>query len=166
MRFTLGGSFVHRGIAMIERKGGPDLYGGWGGEAGTCSLGKSGPLILSYGTQTQDEVVIWQKFHGVALAGSPVFDPGRRTLWGPRAGAWMMDPLSRMERNRKEAAKFFDLSKTATSPFLRDYYWCIAERYLLLEDDWRPSGRQGSISKQGGLSSTSAAERFSQLPMK
>jgi hypothetical protein len=65
---------------------------------------------------------------------------------GPLWGTLMMDQLSRAERNRKEAAKFSDLSKTATSPFLRDYYRRIAERYLSLEGDWRPSGRQGARS--------------------
>jgi hypothetical protein len=55
-----------------------------------------------------------------------------------------MDPLSRMERNRKEAAKFSDLAKSAPSAFLRDYYRRIAERYLSLEGEWRPSGGQGN----------------------
>jgi hypothetical protein len=65
----------------------------------------------------------------------------------------MTDLLSRAERNRNEAAKFSDLAKSASSPFLRDYYLRIAERYLSLEDEWRPPGRQGnSNSKQGGLS--------------
>jgi hypothetical protein len=61
----------------------------------------------------------------------------------------MTEPLSRAERIRKEAAKFSDLAKSASSPFLRDYYRCIAERYLALEGEWRPSGRQAnSLSKQ------------------
>jgi hypothetical protein len=38
----------------------------------------------------------------------------------------MMDLLFRMERNRKEAAKFSELAKTAQSPFLRGYYSRIA----------------------------------------
>jgi hypothetical protein len=36
----------------------------------------------------------------------------------------------RAEQNRKEAAKFSDLAKTAFSPFLQGYCWRIAERYL------------------------------------
>jgi hypothetical protein len=55
-------------------------------------------------------------------------------VWGEE----MMDLLSRMERNRKEAAKFSDLAKSAPSAFLRDYYRRIAERYLMLEGEWRP----------------------------
>ena len=44
----------------------------------------------------------------------------------------MTSPLSRAERNRQEAARFFDLAKSASSPFLRGYYWRLAERYLEL----------------------------------
>jgi hypothetical protein len=62
-------------------------------------------------------------------------------------GEEMMDLLSRMERNRKEAAKFSDLAKSAPSAFLRDYYRRIAERYLMLEGEWRPPGGQGSASQ-------------------
>jgi hypothetical protein len=53
----------------------------------------------------------------------------------------MMDLLSRVERDRKEAAKFSELAKSVPSAFLRDYYRRIAERYLVLERDWRPPGR-------------------------
>jgi hypothetical protein len=73
--------------------------------------------------------------HPVRLAG--------QFVWG----VLMMDLSFRMERNRKEAAKFSDLAKTASSPFLQGYYWRIAERYLLLEDELRPAGTQGNISK-------------------
>jgi hypothetical protein len=65
----------------------------------------------------------------------------------------MTSPLSRAERNRQEAARFFDLAKSASSPFLRGYYWRLAERYLLLEGEWRPPGKRGnSIARQGGFS--------------
>ena len=75
-------------------------------------------------------------------------------------GAWMTDLSSRAERDRKEAAKFSDLAKSASSPFLRDYYLRIAERYLSLEGDWRPPGRQGyPCSKQDGLSAAGHAPR-------
>jgi hypothetical protein len=74
----------------------------------------------------------------------------------------MTDPLSRAERNRKEAAKFSDLAKSASSAFLRGYYQRLAERYLSLEGEWRPLGRRGNtISKQGDLS---AAERHGHAP--
>jgi hypothetical protein len=62
----------------------------------------------------------------------------------------MMDLTFRMERNRKEAAKFSELARTASSPFLQGYYRRIAERYLSLENELRPSGRRDFISKQGG----------------
>jgi hypothetical protein len=55
----------------------------------------------------------------------------------------------RAERNRQEAAKFSDLAKTASSPFLQGYYWRIAERYLSLEGELRPAGTHGNMSKQG-----------------
>jgi hypothetical protein len=65
----------------------------------------------------------------------------------------MPDPLSRAERIRKEAAKFSSLAESASSPFLRDYYWRLAERYLALEGKWEPLGRQGrSISRRGDFS--------------
>jgi hypothetical protein len=66
-----------------------------------------------------------------------------RFVWG----VLMMDLSFRMERNQKEAAKFSDLAKAASSPFLQGYYWRIAERSLLLEDELRPAGTQGNISK-------------------
>ncbi len=40
-----------------------------------------------------------------------------------------------MERNRKEAEKFSDLAKVASSPFLRAYYWNTASRYLSSEGE-------------------------------
>jgi hypothetical protein len=53
----------------------------------------------------------------------------------------MTDPLSRMERNRVEAAKFSDLAKSASLPFLQRYYWRIAERYLSSEGELKlPEG--------------------------
>jgi hypothetical protein len=65
----------------------------------------------------------------------------------------MANPLSRAARNRKEAAKFSDLAESASSSFLREYYSRLAERYLALEGEWKPPGRQGrSISRRGGFS--------------
>jgi hypothetical protein len=73
----------------------------------------------------------------------------------------MTDQLTRAERNRKEVGKFSDLAKTASSSFLRGYYFRIAERYLLLEGEWTPPGRQGkSNSKQGGLSAAGYAPQL------
>ena len=40
-----------------------------------------------------------------------------------------------MEENRKEAEKFSDLAKAASSPFLRAYYWHTALRYLSSEGE-------------------------------
>jgi muconolactone delta-isomerase len=48
----------------------------------------------------------------------------------------MDDPFSRMpdpsmsaDRYRKVAAEYSELAKDAASPFLRTYYWRIAEEY-------------------------------------
>jgi hypothetical protein len=54
-----------------------------------------------------------------------------------------MAPLSRAEQNREEAAKFSELAKTASSPFLRAYYWHTALRYLSSEGELRVPERQG-----------------------
>jgi hypothetical protein len=40
-----------------------------------------------------------------------------------------------MDRNRKEAEKFSDLAKAASSPFVRAYYWNTALRYLSSEGE-------------------------------
>ena len=67
----------------------------------------------------------------------------------------MTDLLNRMERNRKEAAKFSDLAKSAPSPFLRGYYLRIAEQYLSSRDELRLPERQGnSTSKTSSFSTT------------
>jgi hypothetical protein len=42
----------------------------------------------------------------------------------------MIDPNSRHDRELKVAEEFFALSRTATSPFTRDYCRRIAECYL------------------------------------
>jgi hypothetical protein len=65
-------------------------------------------------------------------------------------GPWMPDPLSRAERIRKEAAKFSSLDESASSPFLRDYYWRLADRYLALEGKWETLGRQGRTNLRRG----------------
>jgi hypothetical protein len=39
----------------------------------------------------------------------------------------------------RSAEKLSDLAKSAASPFLRSYYWRIAERYLSFDEEWRPS---------------------------
>ena len=57
------------------------------------------------------------------------------------------DLMTRMERKRKEAEKFFRLGP---QPFLRGYYWRIAERYL---------GRGRSATKLRVISCASARPR-------
>jgi hypothetical protein len=47
----------------------------------------------------------------------------------------MQDPLSGIDRNVKSADEFFDLAKTATSPFMRAYYQRVVVRYLSSEGD-------------------------------
>jgi hypothetical protein len=42
----------------------------------------------------------------------------------------MIDPSSRLERELKAAEEFFELAKSADSPFMRTYFRCVAERYL------------------------------------
>jgi hypothetical protein len=54
----------------------------------------------------------------------------------------MQDPLSSIDRNVKSADEFFDLAKTATSPFMRAYYQRVAVRYLSSEGELRAAERQ------------------------
>jgi hypothetical protein len=42
----------------------------------------------------------------------------------------MIDPSSRLGRELKAAEDFFELAKSASSPFLQTYYRRVAERYL------------------------------------
>jgi hypothetical protein len=42
----------------------------------------------------------------------------------------MIDPLSMVGRELKTAEEFFALAKNANSPFMREYYRRVAERYL------------------------------------
>jgi hypothetical protein len=47
----------------------------------------------------------------------------------------MINPNSRHDHELKVAEEFFALSRTATSPFMRDYCRRIAERYLSPQGD-------------------------------
>jgi hypothetical protein len=49
----------------------------------------------------------------------------------------MIDPSSRLDRELKAAEEFFELARTASSPFMRAYYQRIAERYLSSEGEVR-----------------------------
>jgi hypothetical protein len=49
-----------------------------------------------------------------------------------------MDAMSRADHPLKEATKYFDLAKAASSPFLRAYYQRGAERYLSSQGELRP----------------------------
>jgi hypothetical protein len=42
----------------------------------------------------------------------------------------MIDPLSRVGHELKAAEEFFELAKTASSPFMKAYYRRVGERYL------------------------------------
>ena len=42
----------------------------------------------------------------------------------------MIDPSSTLARELKAAEEFFELAKSAGSPFMRVYYRRVAERYL------------------------------------
>jgi hypothetical protein len=50
-------------------------------------------------------------------------------------GGDMQDQLSSADRNLKAADEFFDLAKTASSPFMRAYYERVALRYLSSEGE-------------------------------
>jgi hypothetical protein len=52
----------------------------------------------------------------------------------------MIEPNSRLDRDLKAAEEFFELARTASSPFMRAYYQRIAERYLLSEGDLKRHG--------------------------
>jgi hypothetical protein len=45
-------------------------------------------------------------------------------------GGPMIDPLSMVGRELKTAEEFFALAKNANSPFMREYYRRVGERYL------------------------------------
>jgi hypothetical protein len=60
-------------------------------------------------------------------------------------GRVMIDPHSRAGRDLKAAEEFFTLAKTAASPFMRAYYWRVAERYLSSESKLRSLQGQGNI---------------------
>jgi hypothetical protein len=50
----------------------------------------------------------------------------------------MMDAMTRADLYSRESTKYFNLAESASSPFLRDYYHRIAERYLSSDDELRP----------------------------
>ena len=50
----------------------------------------------------------------------------------------MIDPSSRLGRELKAAGDFYELAKTASSPFLQAYYRRVAERYLSSQGELRP----------------------------
>jgi hypothetical protein len=54
----------------------------------------------------------------------------------------MIDPSSKAGRELKAAEEFFELARTANSPFMRGYYRRVAERYLLSQ------GELKSVKKQ------------------
>jgi hypothetical protein len=56
----------------------------------------------------------------------------------PKRVRVMMDAMTRADLYSKESTKYFNLAKSASSPFLRDYYRRIAERYLSSDDELRP----------------------------
>jgi len=64
----------------------------------------------------------------------------------------MIDPHSRAGRDLKAAEEFFTLAKTAASPFMRAYYWRVAERYLSSDGELRSlPQRQGNFSRDLAL---------------
>jgi hypothetical protein len=53
----------------------------------------------------------------------------------PWEGPQMIDPSSTLGRELKAAEDFFELAKSASSPFLQGYYRRVAERYLSSEGE-------------------------------
>jgi len=53
----------------------------------------------------------------------------------------MIDPSSRLGRELKAAEDFFELAKSASSPFLQAYYRRVAERYLSSQGELKPAKR-------------------------
>jgi len=78
----------------------------------------------------------------------------------------MTDRSSRMEQNRKDAEKFSDLAKAASSPFLRAYYWHTALRYLSSEGELSPaqSDSRTRILSEKAPSPSRSAEVASWIP--
>jgi hypothetical protein len=65
----------------------------------------------------------------------------------------MMDPMTRADLYWKESVKHSDLAKSASSPFLRDYYRRVAERYLSSEGELRrPENEAGPDLKDANPS--------------
>jgi hypothetical protein len=66
------------------------------------------------------------------------------------------DPLGRAGQNLKLADKFFDLARSASTPFLRTYYERVAQRYLLSEGELEVPQKEdtlksdASIAERGG----------------
>jgi len=71
-----------------------------------------------------------------------------------------------MEQSRKDAEKFSDLAKAASSPFLRAYYWHTALRYLSSEGELSPaqSDSRTRILSEKAPSPSRSAEVASWIP--
>jgi hypothetical protein len=61
----------------------------------------------------------------------------------------MMDAMTRADLYWKESAKYSDLAKDASTPFLCAYYRRIAKRYLTSEGELRLPERQSSLVLDG-----------------
>jgi hypothetical protein len=61
-----------------------------------------------------------------------------------QGGRVMMDAMTRADLYWKESAKYSDLAKNASTPFLRGYYRRIAERYKTANGELRLPERQGN----------------------
>jgi hypothetical protein len=72
------------------------------------------------------------------------FGPG--AVLYAQGGKIMIDPNSRLGRDLKAAEEFFELARTASSPFMCAYYRRIAERYLSSEGELRSLKRHGDTA--------------------
>ena len=59
----------------------------------------------------------------------------------------MTDPSSPLARELKAAEEFFELAKGASSPFVREYYRRVAERYLSSEGELKSLQKDGAMQR-------------------
>jgi hypothetical protein len=61
-------------------------------------------------------------------------------------GAPMIDPLTKVECELKAAEGFFELAKTAKSPFMQAYYRRVAERYLSSQGEFKSAKARNDVA--------------------
>jgi hypothetical protein len=64
--------------------------------------------------------------------------------------------LTKADRNLKAAHEYFDLARTASSPFMCAYYQRVAQRYLSSEGELSTPERRGDTGLLDSGSSTTS----------